>query len=86
MKIFLIIIATILAVIIGLTLICVGFLFNKSARSKLRLAIAAIDLILIAICIIGMSNRDLFSNAAIEILGSIMTVVFASQIICVVLV
>ena len=83
---FLIVIATILAVIIGLTLICVGFLFNKSARSKLRLAIAAIDLILIAICIIGMSNRDLFSNAVIEILGSIMTVVFASQIICVVLV
>ena len=86
MKMFLIVIATILAVIIGLTLICVGFLFNKSARSKLRLAIAAIDLILIAICIIGMSNRDLFSNAAIEIFGSIMTIVFASQIICVILV
>ena len=86
MKMFLIIVSTILAIIIGLALVCVGFLFNKNARKKFRFAIFLIDMILIAIVIIGMSKRDLFSNAMIEIFGDVMTVIFMSQLICIALV
>lgn len=83
---FLMIITTILAVIIGLALICVGFLFNKNARRKVRFAILTIDIILIAITALGMSHRELFSNTMIEIFGNIMTVIFMSQLICIVIV
>ena len=83
---FLIIVATILTVIIGLTLICVGFLFNKNARKKIRLVIFLIDIILIAICIFGMTRRIEFSNTVIEIFGNVMTVVFMSQLICIAIV
>ena len=86
MKIFLIIVATILTVIIGLTLIGVGFLFNKNARNKIRLAIFLIDIFLIAICIFGMSRRIEFSDTAIEIFGDVMTVIFMSQLICIAIV
>ena len=86
MKTFLIVTATILAVIVGLTLICVGFLFNKEARRNIRIAIIIIDLLLIGVCVIGFMNRNLFPNTVVEIFGDIMSVVFAAQIICVVLV
>ena len=86
MKMFLIIVATILTVIIGLALICVGFLFNKNARRKIRFAVLLIDILMIAICVIGMSRYIEFSDTAIEIFGDVMTVVFMSQLICIAIV
>ena len=86
MKMFLLITATILAVIIGLILISVGFLLNENARRKVRFAIFLIDILFIAVFVIGFMQRNLFSDTAIEIFGSIMTIVFMSQIICAVLV
>ena len=78
--------ATILLVIIGLTLISVGFLFNQKARRKIRISILIVDLILIAIVVIGMMNRNLFSEELIEIFGDVMSVIFMSQLICIVIV
>ena len=86
MKIFLMITATILLVIIGLTLISVGFLFNQKSRRKIRISILIVDLILIAIVVIGMMNRNLFSEELIEIFGDVMSVIFMSQLICIVIV
>ena len=86
MKIFLMITATILLVIIGLTLISVGFLFNQKARRKIRISILIVDLILIATVVIGMMNRNLFSEELIEIFGDVMSVIFMSQLICIVIV
>ena len=82
MKIFLIVTATILAAIIGLTLISIGFLLNQNARKKVRFTIFFIDIFLITVCLIGFNNRNLFSNTIIEIFGDIMTIIFMSQIIC----
>ena len=86
MKIFLMITAIILLVIIGLTLISVGFLFNQKARRKIRISILIVDLILIATVVIGMMNRNLFSDELIEIFVDVMSVIFISQMICVVIV
>ncbi len=83
MKIFLIIVSTILAVIIGLTLICVEFLLNQNARKKVRFTIFFIDMLLIFVCILGISNRNLFSDTMIEIFGNVMTVIFMAQLICI---
>ena len=82
MKIFLIVTSIILAVIIGLTLISIGFLLNESAQRKVKFSILLLDLLLILIFIIGFTNRLLFSDTMIEIFGNIMTVIFTSQIIC----
>ena len=72
--------------IIGLVLVCVGFLFNDSAKRKIRLTILLIDILLIAVCVTGMSQRDLFSDKFVEIFGNIMTVIFMSQLICIAIV
>ena len=83
MKIFLIIVSTILAVIIGLTLLCVGFLFNETAKRFVRILIFVVDILLIVICAVGMWQRDLFPEEHIELFGNVMTVVFMSQFICI---
>ena len=86
MKIFLIIVSIILAVIIGLTLICIGFLFNKNSRKKIRLAIFLTDIFLIVCCIsINYFNSKFqIPNYLFEILGDVMTIIFMSQLICIV--
>ena len=85
MKIFLIIVATILSVIIGLALACVGSLFSEKIRRKIRIAIFSVDVALILICIIGMMlNAKLhLPSVAVEIFGSVMVVIFMSQLICI---
>lgn len=85
MKIFLIIVATILAAILGLTLVCVGFLFNDKIKSRLRFAIFALDMILVGGLLIGSRFRAELPSAAVEIFGDIATVVFMSQLICIVM-
>lgn len=82
---FLIITATILAAIIGLALVCVGSLFNEKIRRKVRLIILSIDVVLVLMCIIGMmfSSELHISNTVAEIFGSVMVVVFMSQLICI---
>ena len=86
MKIFLIIIATILAAILGLTLVCVGFLFNDKIKSRLRLAVLSIDLLLAVTLAIGSRFRAELPSAAVEVFGDIAAVVFMSQLICIVMV
>ena len=88
MKIFLIITTTILLAIIGLTLVCVGSLFNEKIRRKVRITIFSIDVILILTCIIGatLNFKVKLPSIAIEIFGSVMTVVFMAQLICIVIV
>ena len=83
MKIFLIIVSTILAVIIGLMLLCVGFLFNETAKRRVRILIFVVDVLLIAICAVGMWQQNLFPEEHIELFGNVMTVVFMSQFICI---
>ena len=85
MKIFLIIVATILTVIIGLALVCVSSLFNEKIRRKVRIAIFSIDVALILFCTIGLTlNAKLhLPSAAVEIFGSVMVVIFMSQLICI---
>ena len=85
MKMFLIIVATILSVIIGLALVCVGSLFSEKIRRKVRIVIFSVDVVLILICVIGMTlNAKLhFPSAAVEIFGSVMVVIFTSQLICI---
>ena len=43
-------------------------------------------MILIAICILGVTRRIEFSNTAIEIFGDLMTIIFMSQLICIAIV
>ena len=83
MKIFLIIIATIIAAILGLTLIGVGFLFNENAKRRIRLGIALVDVMLVVALIFGMTFRAELPNSAVEIFGDIATVIFMAQLICI---
>ena len=83
---FLIIIATVLAAILGLTLVCVGFLFNDKAKRRLRLTILTVDLLLVLTVIVGSTFRASIPPTAVEIFGDVATVVFMSQLICVALV
>lgn len=73
MKIFLLITASILAVIVLLTCLSVGFLFEKNSLKKIRLAIILINIISIGICIFNEQINDVF------------TVIFMTQLICVIL-
>ena len=86
MKIFLIITATILFVIIGLSLLCVGSLFNEKIKRKVRINLLIVDIALILMCIIGMTLGSSLNIPTVvaEIFGSVMVVVFMSQLICIV--
>ena len=86
MKIFLIITATILAAIIGLTLVCVGFLFNDAAKRRMRRALIFLDVMILGALIVGSTFRAEIPSSAVEIFGDVATVVFMSQLICVALV
>ena len=56
MKMFLIIIATVLAAILGLTLVCVGFLFNDRAKIRMRRALIIVDVTVLGALIIDALN------------------------------
>ena len=83
MKVFLIITLTIIAVIMCLTLILAGFLFNDKAKRKIRFTVAAVDLILIALSAAAFLMRDKIPSDAISFLGNAATIIFASQLICI---
>ena len=85
MKIFLIIVATVLAAILGLTLLCVGFLFNERVKSRLRRAILLIDSALVLTLAFGARFRAELPSDAVEIFGDIATVIFMAQLSCIVL-
>ncbi len=84
MKIFLIITATVLAAIIGLTLVCVGFLFNEGAKRRMRRTIIWLDALILGTLIVGSMFRAELPSGAVEIFGDIAAVVFMSQLICIV--
>ena len=83
MKMFLIITATILAAILGLTLVCVGFLFNDDAKRRMRRTLIAIDVIILGTLAVGSTMRASIPPTAAEIFGDIAAVVFMSQMICI---
>ena len=80
---FLIIIATVLAAILGLTLVCVGFLFNDRAKIRMRRALIIVDVTVLGALIIGSTMRSTIPPTVVEIFGDVATVVFMSQLICV---
>ena len=86
MKMFLIITATILAAILGLTLICVGFLFNDDAKRRMRRLLILIDVLLLGTLAVGSTMRASIPPTAAEIFGDVAAVVFMAQLICIALV
>ena len=86
MKIFFLVTATSLAVVIGLTLLTLGFLVDKEVLRRCRLAIVVLDVLLIGACVLGLTGSIKVSDVAISTFGDIFTVVFMSQAICIVLV
>ena len=82
MNLFIVIILTILLVIIGLAVIAAGFLFNQRARKNIRLAVAITDLVLLLISFAAFYNRAIISDKTVDVIATIVTVIFTSQLIC----